>query len=128
MANYGPNTNGSQFFITTSRPSHLNGKHVVFGRVIKGMGVIREIECIDTKPGDVPEEPVEIANCGQFPCDTKDYGLYDGTDDVYPRYPDDVDLDFFLKDNFPKVLEICTTIKNSGNTFYKSKDYSEGKP
>ena len=127
MANSGPNTNGSQFFITTSRPSHLNGVHVVFGRVIKGMGVIREIEVMDTKPGDIPEHPVVIANCGQFLADTTDYGLYDGTKDIYPRYPDDLDLNFFLKENFQKVLEVCTTIKDSGNTLYKSQDYTGGK-
>ena len=82
---------------------------------------------MDTKPGDIPEHPVVIANCGQFPAGTTDYGLYDGTKDIYPRYPDDLDLNFFLKENFQKALEVCTTIKDSGNTLYKSQDYTGGK-
>ena len=128
MANSGPNTNGSQFFVTTSTPSHLNGKHVVFGRAIKGMGLIKEIEGMKTDTGDVPQKPVVVADCGEFPVDTKDYGLSenDGTEDIYPSYPEDMDLDFFIEENQEKVLEVCSTIKNAGNTFYRSKDFHKG--
>lgn len=63
MANAGPNTNSSQFFITTTDTPHLDGKHVVFGKVIEGTDIIREIENSPTTD-DKPNADVVIADCG----------------------------------------------------------------
>lgn len=60
MANAGPNTNGSQFFINVQNNSFLNTKHTVFGKVTKGMEVVTAIENVPTVPGDRPVDPVVI--------------------------------------------------------------------
>lgn len=64
MANAGPDTNGSQFFLCTAATPHLDGKHVVFGQVVKGYDVVRKIEAVGSASGKTSAK-VTISDCGK---------------------------------------------------------------
>lgn len=65
MANAGPDTNGSQFFICTADTPWLDGKHVVFGKMVSGDAVLKKIESMGSSSG-APKAKIVIANCGQL--------------------------------------------------------------
>jgi len=65
MANAGPGTNGSQFFLCTEKTAWLDGKHVVFGSVVEGLDVVRKMEAVGSESGKT-SKPVVIENSGQL--------------------------------------------------------------
>ena len=72
MANAGRHTNGSQFFITTVKCPHLDGKHVVFGRVVSGVDIVQAIENTEVDDSDKPLKACTITASGELPALTGD--------------------------------------------------------
>ena len=66
MANAGPNTNGSQFFLCFVATPHLDGKHVVFGQVTDGLDVLDDLEAVGSAPAGQTSQTCTIVDCGQL--------------------------------------------------------------
>ncbi|XP_076376321.1 cyclophilin 40 [Megalopta genalis] len=125
MVNKGvSNSNSSQFIITISPSIHLDNTNVVFGKVVKGMGVVHEVSHVATIK-DVPTEKICIIDCGEIK-PGQDWGLEenDGTEDVFSPWPDDWDYAIKSKESDHKyVMEVIQKIKDSGNYYFSKKNY-----
>ncbi|KAK3383936.1 40 kDa peptidyl-prolyl cis-trans isomerase [Lasiosphaeria ovina] len=125
MANAGPGTNGSQFFVTTVETPHLNDKHVVFGQVLSGKSVVRQIENLTTQ-NDKPTRDVIISDCGELADSdaiAAESRVPDAFGDNYEDFPEDQNTDGkpLVAD---KILEIASGCKEFGNKAFKSGDFS----
>jgi peptidyl-prolyl isomerase D len=120
MANAGPNTNGSQFFITTVPCHHLTGKHVVFGKVIRGMNTVRELEHCEKGAQDRPTKPCVIADCGQLELSELPPAAVSADGDQFPDYP--ADLETPLSDK--QMFEAAETISKIGNTLFGAGNFA----
>ncbi|TID29573.1 hypothetical protein CANINC_001847 [Pichia inconspicua] len=137
MSNFGiPNNNKSQFFITVEKCPHLNNKHTVFGKVIHGKSVIREIErteVFSNKNNDnyswMPKKPIILKDCGlwnegdELPNYVACVDPIGG--DIYEEYPDDNEIEGVDFENAEQSYKITSTIKESATQLFKQKRYDD---
>ncbi|XP_066599573.1 peptidyl-prolyl cis-trans isomerase D [Prorops nasuta] len=127
MVNEGrPNSNSSQFIITTADCLHLDTTHVVFGKVLKGMGVVFEANNVKTEQ-DRPMQKIQIIDCGELKRGNN-WGLEenDGTEDTFAPWPEDWDYESHVdKLSFEIILQVIAKIKNSGNYYFMKGNYNE---
>lgn len=130
MANDGDvENNGSQFFLTIGPQTHMVGSQTVFGELVYGKSVAREIERVKTNPQDIPETTISINECGEWvdgmptPATNSCYDTIGG--DIYEEYPEDDNN--FNQESTEVAFEVASKIKESATLLFKKGNKSDAR-
>jgi len=118
MANAERNTNGTEFMILTVPADFMDGKHVAFGQVIKGMGVVRAVENTRTAGTDQPLKSCVVVDCGVLN-EEEIFDIIPEDGDIYEDYPEDQPNLSNIEDR----LIVAENVKAIGNEYFKSESY-----
>ena len=121
MANFGPNTNNSQFFITRNDCPNLDGNHVVFGHVLRGFDIIQEMEKVATDEGTTTAE-ILIVDCGELGPDQRTWNFYDPDDELPPFPADWLEAPEHTHKDHNTIYALLERIKLLGNAFFNKGD------
>lgn len=123
MSNYGKDTNNSQFFITRTDCPNLDGTHVVFGHVLRGLDIIGEMEKVANDDGTTTAE-ITIVCSGELKGEQPDEWNYYDMDDNLPPFPADwIESSQYTNQAPDIILPLLERMKRLGNGFYDKKDF-----
>lgn len=122
MANFGPDSNNSQFFITSGDCPNLDGTHVVCGYVLRGFEIISDMEKVSTEEGTLTTDILIVGSGELNAADETTWNFYDADDNLPPFPADWAEAEKYEEKDVEEVLKLLDTIKTLGNRFFNDRE------